>query len=83
MAKTARLSESSRVAMNSDVGKKMYISDETLGVGRVARNVVTETMAVPRRAGKTIETVVSHITGNDHQERGRPYPKSAPVSPRG
>ena len=25
--------------MNSDMGKKMYISDETLGVGRVARNV--------------------------------------------
>ena len=69
--------------MNSDVGKKMYISDETLGVGRVARNVVTETMAVPRRAGKTIESVVSHITGNDQQERARPYPKSAPVSPRG
>ena len=81
MAKTARLSESSRVAMNSDMGKKMYISDETLGVGRVARNVVTETMAVPRRAGKTIETVVSRIT--DQQERARPYPKSAPVSPRG
>ena len=59
MGKIAKLSESSRVAMGGEDGGQVSLNEDTLGVGRIARNVLSETYAHGQRPIKGISAVLN------------------------
>ena len=78
MNKVAKLNESSRVSMAADDGKsKFVLNEDTLGVGRMARNVLSETMALPQRGGKSLKNVLNHLGAKSSEEP----PDSDPSEP--
>jgi len=59
------LNVNSRVAMAADDGRNVNLTEETLGVGNIAKNVLTETMEQPQAEGRGMS-------------KGRPGAASAP-----
>ena len=59
MGKIAKLSESSRVAMGGEDGGKVSLNEDTLGIGRIARNVLSETYAHGQKPIKGISAVLN------------------------
>ena len=59
MGKIAKLSESSRVAMGGEDGGKVNLNEATLGIGRIARNVLSETYAHGQKPIKGISAVLN------------------------
>ena len=71
MNKVASLGESSRVAMSGEDGRsKINLNEDTLGIGRMARNVLSETMS--RRPQytqvKSLATVLNHLSAKEEAE---------------
>mmetsp|Transcript_13178 Transcript_13178/g.31065 ORF Transcript_13178/g.31065 Transcript_13178/m.31065 type:complete len:268 (-) Transcript_13178:91-894(-) len=69
MNKIAKLNESSRVAMGGDDGGKVSLNEDTLGVGRMARNVLSETYARGQRPIKGIAAVMNHLGSKEAAEQ--------------
>jgi len=68
MGKIAKLNESSRVAMGGEDGGKVSLNEDTLGVGRMARNVLSETYARGQRPIKGISAVLNHLGSKEAAE---------------
>lgn len=68
MNKVAKLSESSRVAMaGDDGGSRIHLNEDTLGVGRMARNVLSETFS-RRPQVKNLSSVLNHLGAKEAAE---------------
>ena len=68
MGNIAKLNESSRVSMGGEDGDKVSLNEDTLGVGRMARNVLSETYARGQRPVKGIAAVLNHLGSKEAAE---------------